>query len=162
MKTSFRSSHRLLITLLALALLPLTATADPGKVVIGKLKGTLVYATNNPQGNAKAKPVSSAINEIVSKKEPLYKHYYLIGSDQQDIYKGYENELKPLPSGRIKLAFEPVKSSKGGTELEIDYWLGGKKTFSTKTPKLTSGTPMIIHGPKWRKGRVLIILERSK
>jgi|GEM_PF-6533484 len=147
MKTSF--SHSLTLLTLLSAFLLCAAQAKDGPT--GKLKATLVYATNSPEGDGNAKPVPSNLNSAISKKKLPFKHFYLLGSDTKPIRPGAVNELRP--NSQIKISFQP--SGKG---VALDYFQGGKKAFSTKAP-LTSGKPFIITGPTWRKGKVIIILE---
>lgn len=146
MKTSFSP-------LILLALVLLISSVSAQKTISGSLKGTVVYATNSPQGNENAKPVPANLKNAVSQKSP-YKHFYLVGSDTKSIRAGAVSELRP--TSQITLAFQP-----SGSGVAIDYIQGGKKAFSTKAA-LTAGTPFIISGPNWRDGKLIIILEHSK
>jgi len=135
------------------------AQADPAKEVIGALKGTLIYATNAPEEHKNAKPLPSTFRNILEKNKLPYSSYYLLGSDQQDIYKGYQNWLKPISnSDQLMLSFEPKQSSQNSKEIEIAFWQDKKKVFCTKTLALSSSDPLIITGPNWRNGKVIIIL----
>ena len=154
MKTSFTSYTKLLIALITLSMLSSLHAKD--QATSGRLKGTLVYATNTPEGDAKAQPISGLLKKLISKKGLAYKHYYTIGSDSKPIKNGSQNHLQP--NSQIKISFEPLSGGKG---VALDYWQGGKKTFSTKTATLQERTPLIISGPSWRQGKVLIILEKS-
>lgn len=155
MKTKAQS----VINLLCLFALTFIAQADPAKEVIGSLKGTLIYATNAPEEHENAKPLSDSLKQNLIDNKLPFSSYYLLGSDQQDIYKGYQNWLKPISnSEKLMLSFEPKQSAQNGNDIEIAFWQDKKKVFCTKTLSLDASEPLIITGPKWRNGKVIIIL----
>jgi len=132
---------------------------DPAQKVIGKLKGTLIYATNAPEDNTNAKPLSESLKASLAEKQLPYTAYYLLGTDHQDVYKGYQNWLKPIQdSEKLMLSFESKNMSSTGNEIEVSFWQDKKKVFCTKTLTFEPKEPVIITGPKWRNGKVIIIL----
>ncbi len=136
------------------------AQADPGKEVIGKLKGSIVYATNSNESSQNATPVSGALQRTIVANKLPFATYYLLGTDRQDVYKGYPNWLKPMRgSDAMMLSYEPKQTTAEGIKVEVSFWQNKQKIFSTKTLTIKPGTPLIFTGPQWRNGKVLIVLE---
>lgn len=139
-----------------------SSETDPGKVSIGLLKGTIVFGTNSEDAAPKgAKALSPELVAVIEQQEKLtYSNYYYLGTDQQDIYKAYENWLKPIKkSDKIMLSYELTGKSEQGVKLGLNFWLDNRKEFSTEVPNLTDSKPSIITGNPWRGGDILVILE---
>jgi len=133
---------------------------DPGKAVIGNLKATFVYATNTAEDPAKATLLSDKLLAEVNQKKLNFAHYYTVGSDMQKIYKCYPNWLKPFKgSDKIMICYEVKKPCQEGAEVEIEFWREKQKVFSTTAINITCKKPLIITGPKWRDGKIIMIFE---
>lgn len=151
------------IIFLILSLAPLHAVVDPGKEKIGVLRVDLIYATNGDvsQAGKDARALTKAQIADVKKFEDLvFKHYRLVGGDQQPILRSYENWLAPLrPSQEILLSFEMRRRfDPNRLQLDLEYWQGKRKLLKTD-PILRKGKPLYLLGPAWRGGRLIIMVQ---
>lgn len=137
--------------------------ADRGKEVVGKVKATLYVGTDADPSTLGDKVV--AVDEATAKKlrsikKMNFKHYRKLGADTQPVYRSYENWLMPLkPSEEILLSFESRgRSSDGGLRLDLELWQHRRKVMKSD-PVLQRGRPLLILGPKWRGGTLIIAAE---
>ncbi|MBT8043831.1 MAG: hypothetical protein KJO79_02675 [Verrucomicrobiae bacterium] len=136
---------------------------DKGKDVVGKVKGTLFFGTNEDPSflGDKAKPVHKESVKRLQRIEKIkYKYYRKLGHDLQPVYRSYENWLTPLkPSEEILLSYESRgRSSDGGLRLDLELWQHRRKVMKCD-PVLYMGKPLLILGPKWRGGKLIIAVE---
>lgn len=133
---------------------------DPGRREIGKVEVRVFYATNDDPAaaGATAKPADDALAEKFRSEEKLrFTHYRVLGSDTQPLLQSYENWAQPLkPSREILVRFEaqghPTATS---AVVNLELWLSRKKIFKS-VAKLEGAKPLLILGPEWRGGRLLI------
>jgi len=150
----------------ALGLLPLRlagAPEDPGKTVVGEVTVTVYYATDGDA--AAAGPKATAVGKVQEKRlrneEKLrFKQYRLLGEDTQPLFRSYENWAQPLkPSEEVLVKFEArSRPTKQATHLDLELWLSRKKIL--KTDVLLEGDhPLLVLGPEWRGGRLIIAVS---
>ena len=150
--------------LLISALVQYATATDQGKHITGIIKGTLIFAgpTSKDVENIvllDGKLRSIVVSESKFKAEELYK----IGTDTQDVYKAYQSWLKPLEgSDKFMINCEPKARLKDGQKMVINFWVDNKKIFSTDTILIKYKTPLIITGPSWRGGKILMAVELER
>lgn len=139
---------------------------DKGKEVVGKIRATLYIGTDADPSSLGDKV--SAVEEATAKRlrsvgKMNFKHYRKLGADTQPVYRSYENWLTPLkPSEEILLSFESRgRSSDGGLRLDLEFWQHRRKVMKSD-PVLNKGRPLLILGPKWRGGTLIIAVELIK
>ncbi len=153
-----------LLPLLYLLLgISLASAGDRGKEEVGQMKATLYIGidTDPSKLGAKAVEVDKAMLKRFRNVEKLrFKHYRKLGSDKQPVFRSYENWLTPLkPSEEILLSFESRgRSNDGGLRLDLEFWQHRRKVMKSD-PVLHVGHPLLILGPKWRGGHLIIAVE---
>jgi len=151
--------NALVIFTLSVLFLALTQAADTGKDVIGKLQVDLFFATNSDNTSAlKYKPAPAAVvKKFSSSKELKYTKYFHMGKDTQNILRSYENWASPLrPSETILMSFQPAnKPQSKNLKLDLELWQSKKKIMKG-SPNLSVGKSLVIAGPNWRGGRLII------
>ena len=140
-----------------------TAQTDPGKDVIGMVTVTVYHATNGDAGAAgqRAKAASEQVVKRLTGEQKLkFAHYRELGKDTKPLFRSYENWAQPLPpSDEILLRFEAQsKLTKQQRRLDIELWLSRKKILKTDAA-MEAGKPLLVLGPEWRGGRLIISAE---
>ncbi|MCW1924655.1 hypothetical protein OKA05_18970 [Luteolibacter arcticus] len=158
-------NRRDLISLLWLAGCGLSAAqADPGKDVIGMVTVTVYQGTNGNASAAgqRAKAADPAIVKRLAGEQKLkFTHYLELGKDTKPLFRSYENWAQPLPpSDEILLRFEAqsILSKERRRRLDIELWLSRKKILKTDAA-MEPGKPLLVLGPEWRGGRLIIAAE---
>ncbi len=149
--------------LLVLLAGPAMAQTDPGKDVIGTVTVTVYHATNGDPAAAgtRAKPVTVETAARLGREERLkFAKYLELGRDTKPLFRSYENWAQPLrPSDEVLLRFEAQsKLSKELMRLDVELWLSRKKILKTDAA-MKPGQPLLILGPEWRGGRMIIAVE---
>jgi hypothetical protein len=155
--------RRMILGLLALLAGPALGQTDPGKDVIGTVTVTVYYATNGDGAAAgeRAKPVTEEVTQRLGREEKLkFSKYLEVGRDTKPLFRSYENWAQPLPpSDEILLRFEAQsKLSKELMRLDVELWLSRKKILKTDAA-MEPGKPLLVLGPEWRGGRLIISVE---
>lgn len=136
---------------------------DIGKEKIGKIKTTVYFGTNGSTDDLgkSATPLPEAETKRLQGIEKMrFKNYRKLGSDTRSVLRSYENWSSPLEnSEEIMLSFESRgRSEKGGLKLDLELWQHKRKVMKSD-PLLYKGRPLLILGPKWRSGRLIIAVE---
>jgi len=140
------------------------AQSDPGKDVIGMVTVTVYHATNGDAGAAgqRAKAASEQVVKRLTGEQKLkFAHYRELGKDTKPLFRSYENWAQPLPpSDEILLRFEAQSklSKEQSRRLDIELWLSRKKILKTDAA-MEAGKPLLVLGPEWRGGRLIISAE---
>ncbi|BDS07514.1 hypothetical protein NT6N_25540 [Oceaniferula spumae] len=139
---------------------------DSGKEKIGQIRATIYYGTNDavPELGNNAKPLpDSQVKRLQAIETTKFKNYRMLGQDAQSVLRSYENWVSPLkPSEEIMLSFESRgRSDNGGLRLDLELWQHKRKVMKSD-PVLFKGRPLLILGPKWRGGRLIISIELIK
>lgn len=151
-----------LVSILVL-LVPTASAGDRGKETVGRLRAMLYIGTDGDVAKLGAKVTkldAAMVKRLRSVKEMRFKQYRMLGSDTQPVFRSYENWLTPLnPSEEILLSFESRGRSKdGGMRLDLELWQHRRKVMKSD-PVLRKGRPLLILGPKWRGGTLIIAVE---
>ncbi len=157
---------RFLTTLLFPTLLltaPSALAEDSGKEEVGILRATLYIGTDGDVaklGDKVTKLDAATEKRLQSIEKMRFKHYRKLGTDKQPVFRSYENWLAPLkPAEEILLSYESRgRSDDGGMRLDLELWQHKRKVMKTD-PVLKKGRPLLILGPKWRDGTLIIAVE---
>jgi len=136
---------------------------DPGKNQLGTIGVKAYFATNGDVKTAgeRAPAISDDEVTLLRKEERLrFKQYRLLGSDQQPLYRSYENWAEPLkPSNEIMVRFEAQSTpTRQQAVIDLELWLSRKKTIKTDA-KIEVHKPLLVLGPEWRGGRLIIAVS---
>ena len=138
------------------------SSPDEGQDVIGYLQTGVIFATDGDAGAAgeKATPLDEAGKaELRKRKDLKFAAYRVMGSDRQPVFRSYENWATPMkPSEEILLAFESKGRVEGGLQLDLQLWQSRKKIMKSDA-LLLEGRKLYVLGPKWRGGRLIIVVE---
>lgn len=142
---------------------PAALAQDSGEEKVGSLMATLYIGTNTDVkklGDKVTKVKAAAEKRLKSIEKMRFKHYRKLGSDTQPVFRSYENWLSPLkPSEEILLSYESSgRSTDGGMRLDLELWQHKRKVMKSD-PVLRKGRPLLILGPKWRGGTLIIAVE---
>lgn len=152
------------LTILITLMVPLAASAaDRGKEAVGEIEVVVYFATNGDPAKAgeRTVAVTTVTAEQLRTHEPLeFAHYRLLGSDRQMVYRSYENWAQPIKgSDEILCRFETESVISHETmRLDIELWLSRKKILKSGIA-LTHGKPVLVLGPEWRGGRLIVAVE---
>lgn len=136
---------------------------DIGKDQIGKIKTTVYFGTDSSTENLEkhTTPVPEAeLKKLRGIQKMSFKNYRTLGHDTRSVLRSYENWTSPLkPSEEIMLSFESRgRNDTGGLKLDLELWQDKRKVMKSD-PLLYKGRPLLILGPKWRSGRLIIAVE---
>lgn len=142
------------------------AQQDPGKAVVGEVEVRVYFATNGEPADTGVKAAAIPEDEAtrLRKEERLrFTHYRLLGEDHQALYRSYENWAEPLkPSDEVMVRFEAQSEPIAGSALlDLELWLARKKTIKTDA-RLEEGKPLLVLGPEWRGGRLIIAVSFTR
>lgn len=155
---------KFLFTLLIPLMVPLVAVAaDRGKEAVGEVEVVVYFGTDGDPAKAgeRTMEVPAATAEQLRRHEPLkFTHYRLLGSDRQKVYRSYENWAQPIKgSDEILCRFETESMISHETmRLDLELWLSRKKILKSGMA-LTHGKPVLVLGPEWRGGRLIVAVE---
>jgi len=144
---------------------PATVQLDPGKEVLGSVKVTVYQGTNGDPAAAgpRGKEVSAETAQRLSREQKLkFAKYVELAKDNRALYRSYDNWSQPFePSDEIMLRFEAQSTLHDGTmRLDLELWLSRKKILKTDAA-LTHGKPLLVLGPEWKGGRLILEVELS-
>lgn len=136
---------------------------DPGRAVIANVRVCVIYATNGSPKAAKVagSAVSADLKERLRKEHKLdFVNYRLLGSDYEPLQRSYESWAEPLkPSDEILIRFAALgKPTQDSAILDLEMWMGKRKIIKTDA-RLEEDKPLIMLGPEWRSGRIVILVR---
>jgi hypothetical protein len=84
----------------------------------------------------------------------------VLGTDFQPLMRSYESWAEPLkPSDEILIRFAALgKPTKTSAILDLEMWMGKRKIIKTDA-RLEEARPLILLGPEWRGGRLVILVR---
>ncbi|MFC7338922.1 hypothetical protein ACFQY0_17125 [Haloferula chungangensis] len=149
--------------LLCLLLPASLMAADPGRDEISNVKVMVYHATNgDPKvaGDKALEVPQETIKWLASKESLKFEHYRLLGTDSKPLYRSYENWAQPISgSDEILCRFEVAsRLSKDSIRIDLELWLSRKKILKSGVA-LTAGKPVVVLGPQWRGGRMIVSVE---
>jgi len=157
-------TRRVWLSMVAIAVgffpVAVTGQDDPGKATLGKISVAVIYATNGDPAVAgeRFKPVGESLETRLRQESQLrFKHYRLLGEDFQPLFRSYENWAQPLkPSDEVLVRFEArSRPTQDSMRLDLELWLSRKKILKTDA-LVETGRPLLVLGPEWRSGRLII------
>ena len=139
------------------------ASEDPGRAAIAHVRVCVLYATNGSPKAAKVKgmAVSQELKDRLRKEHQLeFVNYRLIGTDYEPLTRSYESWAEPLkPSDEILVRFAALgKPTKTSAILDLEMWMGKRKIIKTDA-RMEEDKPLILLGPEWRGGRLVIVVR---
>ena len=151
------------ILLLSMLLSLSVMAADPGRDEIANVKVLVYHATDGDPKVAgdKAIEVPEETAKWLASKESLkFDHYRLLGTDFKPLYRSYENWAQPINgSDEILCRFEVAsRLSNESVRIDLELWLSRKKILKSGVV-LTAGKPVVVLGPEWRGGRMIVSVE---
>jgi hypothetical protein len=150
--------------LVAALLVPgVTVAEDPGRDVIGQLTVRVFFGTAGDPSVAgeKAMEISADTKARLQVQEQLkFEHYRELGHVTEPVYRSYENWAQPIQgSDEILCRFEVQKRLEADAiRMDLELWLSRKKVLKSGF-LLAVGKPMLVLGPEWRGGRLIISVE---
>jgi hypothetical protein len=149
-----------LLAFLMVSVSPVFSQDDPGRAEIGQVSVTVYYGTDgDPKvAGANATTVGEVTQARLRGEQRLrFKEYRMLGQDVQPLLRSYESWAQPLkPSGEVLVRFEArSRPTKKATGLDLELWLARKKILKTDAI-LEGDRPLLILGPEWRGGRLII------
>ena len=150
----------ILLTVLAW---PAALGADPGRDVVGQLAVRVYFGTDEDPSVAgeRAAEVADETAERLQAQEQLkFDHYRELGHDKKPVFRSYENWAQPIKgSDEILCRFEVQKRlAEESIRLDLELWLSRKKVLKSGI-LLAVGKPVLVLGPEWRGGRLIISVE---
>jgi hypothetical protein len=147
----------------ALALPAAMMAADPGKESLGEVEVKVYFGTDGDPAVAgeRAAVVDEAeARRLRSQPTLKFKAYRMLGTDRQHVYRSYENWAQPIKgSDEILCRFETESRISPDTiRLDLELWLSRKKILKSGLA-LTHGKPVLVLGPTWRGGRLIVSVE---
>ena len=159
------TSRRCFLGLLTLlSLLPgMLSAKDPGRDELGLLSVRVFFGTNGDAGVAGKQtksPDQETTEKLRAQKQLRFENYRLLGEDTEPVYRSYENWAQPIKgSDEILCRFEVQKRlSADAMRLDLELWLSRKKTLKSGL-HLTERKPVLVLGPEWRGGNLIISVE---
>lgn len=136
---------------------------EPGKEEMGSVLTELIFATNGSveDSGVRGKPLSAEEQKSLQSSGRLnFKSYLRLGSDQQPVWRAFENWSVPMrPSEEVMVSFEPKgKVGKDALRLDLKLWLQKREVLAA-IQVLKKGERLRILGPKWRGGNLIIGIE---
>jgi hypothetical protein len=136
---------------------------DPGKTNIGKVNVSVYYATDGEvdAANQKTEAVpQDMVKRLQSEERLRFTNYRMLGKDVQPLLRSYESWAQPLkPSDEVLVRFEARSlPTEKVTGLDLELWLSKKKVLKMDA-WLEGDRPLIVLGPEWRGGRLIIAVS---
>lgn len=126
----------------------------------GTVWGALVYASDKKPDEPSKEPAEFPnLFPRLGKVFP-FKHYVILGQQNQVIFREYESWVVPSKDLFLKLDSKGAAKD-GGIKLHIQFWQGQQVLVKTDTI-LRASSPLFIAGPKWRDGRLIFVLTLKK
>ncbi|MGB1131179.1 MAG: hypothetical protein ACPG4K_14095 [Haloferula sp.] len=137
--------------------------ADPGRDTIGKLTVRVYFGTDGDPsvtGDKAVEVPEETADKLKSQEQLEFAHYRELGHDTKPVYRSYENWAQPIQgSDEILCRFEVQKRLEAESiRLDLELWLSRKKVLKSGV-LLAVGKPMLVLGPEWRGGRLIISVE---
>jgi len=158
--------RRALIGWIGLLLAGPLAAADPGRDVIGAIEVSVYFGTDGDPaaaGERAQKPSEEESARLAAQERLAFAHYRRLGRDRKPLFRSYENWAEPISgSDEILCRFE-VQSRLAAerVRLDLELWLSRKKILKSGVV-LAPGRPVLVLGPEWRGGRMIVAVELAE
>jgi hypothetical protein len=126
-----------------------------------KVWGALVYAvdpgeTDLPEGVTTNAVAFADFSERLGKVFPN-KKFILLGEHTQDIFREYESWVVPSKHLFAKIDSKG-RDPDGRLLLHLQFWRD-EAVIAKADAVLKAGSPIFIGGPKWRNGRLILVVS---
>lgn len=156
-------ARSLVVLFLLVSLVPADEVQDPGRTPISNLRVCVIWGTDGDpdERGVEGSKVSKELKERLQKEHKLqFEGYLRLGSDYQPLMRSYESWAEPLkPSDNILVRFSALgKPNDTSAIVDLELWMGKKKIIKTDA-RLEEEKPLILLGPEWREGRLVILVR---
>ena len=143
-----------------------------------RIWGLILYAHSDPESTPDPKPKTErfhpealkGVMEKIVKALPQYKYFNVVGAHDQKVLKEYTTWITPSPELFLEINSKGRSKEGDGINIFLQLWKkhiepGKLDEILVKSDAiLKKGSPLIIEGPKWRKGRVvfLVVLQYAE
>ena len=108
-----------------------------------------------------AKALSGLMGRV-KKALPAYKGFKVVGAHDQKVLKEYSTWITPSQEFPLRVDAKGRSKEGDGINIYLQLWdkVGAKegKVLVKTDAILKRSSPLIIEGPKWRKGRIIFVL----
>lgn len=127
----------------------------------GAIFGALLFATKEAADQLKDFPKleqsDAKLAASLAKVFPDYKCFQVLGSESEPLFKAYASWV--VPSKEFFLKFDSKgRDEKGGVIIDLQLWHDEKAIVKTDAI-LKPGSPLLIEGPMWGKGRLIFLVQ---
>ena len=145
----------------ALAQTPPPISADKA-AKDGSVWGALVFASNATQDPKDAAKIVEDFPDLAKRLGKVFPFtsFEVLGQHTQVVFREYESWVVPSRDVFLKLDSKGVAPG-GGLNLHLQFWQGQQVLVKTDT-LLQPDSPLFIGGPKWRDGRLILVLLLKK
>lgn len=123
----------------------------------GKVLAYLVHGNNESDEGVQCVDIEEGTLEKLRKSFPEFASFKLLGKHNQELFKQYETWIVPSLDFFLKLDSKGP-SEKGGIKTHLQIW-HNKEVILKCDPVLYNGRHIIVAGPKWREGRLFLLLQ---
>lgn len=135
--------------IICLTLVATTARAEDSD---GEVWAALYLATNEaPSGEP------SDIEETLATALPDWKSFEMLGENNQKILTEYESWV--VPTKEVFLKIDSLGRDDSGKGLRLNLQLWQEKDVLVKTDTILRKAPLIIAGPEWGDGRLIMVVQ---
>lgn len=142
-----------------------STAADRGLESLADITVRVFYATDDDPASAGPKaevPTPDLVARLKAHENLEFAHYRILGVDTKPLFRSYENWAEPIRgSEEILCRFETSKRlANDALRIDFELWISRKKILKSNVP-LSPSKPILILGPSWRQGRLIISVEMS-
>lgn len=121
----------------------------------GRIWGALFFATPEKVATPKEVAVEKTLSQL-GKAFPD-DHFQLLGEHTQEIFSEYESWVVPSQDLFLKIDSKGPTGNNDGVNLHLQLWR--EKNVLLKTDVILRKEPIFIAGPRWGKGRLIMVVE---
>jgi len=114
----------------------------------------LVLATNEADDRPTPKKLEPFVDDL--SRIFGYNTFYLLGSDQEDIFEGAEEWFVPSDQFFIKTTI--LERLEAHYRVKVELYQKRKKVLEVEA-KLAMNAPLYIRGPQWGKGQLIMLFS---
>jgi len=162
----------LMVLSFSLALLPLQGQVGQETMVEANREGSqlelvdatlwaalLVVGDKVEAGDQTLAQSSKIYQKLLPRLQKVYpnQNFRFLGEHEQDLFKQYEAWLVPSKEIFLKLDSRGPDPKKQGVRVHLQLWQQ-KKVLLKVNETLRPDRPLFLAGPKWRNGRLLVLV----
>lgn len=126
----------------------------------GSVWGGLIYASDFPP--LERHPPSQEFPDLTRRLARVfpYRFFDVLGEHTQVIFRQYESWIVPSKNLFLKLDAKGT-APHGGILVNLQFWQG-QEVLVKMDAILRPNSPLFVAGPKWRRGRLIFVVELRK